>query len=115
MDRADEEWFRNFLRGEFEKIGINANSDTSRERTRSNFALTDGMNNDRTKEAIEFIRILNIPRNREALEDLIERYYERGSRTKEIQKGLFGSFGEWMGRLITGAIGAGFAWWTLRH
>jgi hypothetical protein len=109
MDRADAEWYRQFLMGEFEKIGINANSDLSRERTRSNFALTDSMNNQVTKEAISYL--IELYKDRETLEEAIERARQRDSRVKDLQKGLFSSIGEWAGRLATGAIGTAIGWY----
>jgi hypothetical protein len=109
MERSDAEWFRNFLLGEFEKIGINANSDMSRERTRSNFALTDSMNNQITREAISYL--IELYKDRESLDEAVERAKRQESRVKELQKGLFSSIGEWAGRLATGAIGTAIGWY----
>lgn len=108
---VDDEWYRNFLRREFELIGINANTDTGRERTRSNFAFSDSMNNQTTREAISFL--LDLYKEHEALEKAIELTKQRSDRGKDLRKGLFASIGEWSGRLLTGAIGAAVSWYFL--
>jgi hypothetical protein len=109
--RFNEAWFREFLRRELELIGVNASTDVSRERTRSNFALTDSMNNQATKDAISFM--LEIYKERNAIEEMIERSKVRSHGVAELRKGLLGSMGEWAGRLATGAIGTAIGWYLL--
>lgn len=107
----DEAWYREFLRREFELIGINANTDSSRERTRSNFSLVDGMNNQATKEAISFL--LDLTKERASIEEVIERSKQRRGAGAELRKGLLGSLGEWAGRAAIGAIGTAIGWYLL--
>lgn len=109
--RFNEAWFREFLRRELELIGINASTDVSRERTRSNFAFADSMNNQATREAVSFL--LDLYKEHEALEKAIQIAKERTDRGKELRKGLMGSIGEWGGRLATGAIGTAIGWYLL--
>lgn len=108
---VDDEWFRNFLRREFELIGVNANTDSSRERTRSNFAFTDSLNNQLTKDALSYL--LEIYKDRDLMDDVLDRARQRKGGVAELRKGVFSSVGEWGGRLITGAIGAAVSWYFL--
>jgi hypothetical protein len=109
--RFNEAWFREFLRRELELIGVNASTDVSRERTRSNFSFTDGMNNQAMREALSFL--LDIYKEHEAVEKAIQLAKDRVDRGKDLRKGFMGSVGEWGGRIATGAVGTAIGWYLL--
>jgi hypothetical protein len=112
---------------QLELIGINANSDLSRERTRANFVFLDALNNHDMNHNLQFLAALNTPRVRDMIavlstsdidqlkEDLVFlRDFARSRRTDVagFRQGFVSSIGEWVGRILALAVGAVIAWFA---